>query len=85
MKNTPIITLGALILTGVFFAVHGTPGEAKAYKPGTCVVSGEELGSMGKPFKVTHDHTDVFLCCKSCSREFNEDPGKYAAMIKAAQ
>lgn len=39
---------------------------------------------MGRPVKATHDHTKMLLCCKSCINEFNAQPGKYAAMVKAA-
>jgi YHS domain-containing protein len=40
---------------------------------------------MGKPVKVTQDGTDVYLCCKSCLKNFNKEPAKYVAMVKAAQ
>lgn len=52
----------------------------------TCVVSGEEFGgSMGKPIKVTHDGTDVYLCCKSCLKDFKKDPEKYVKEVKDAK
>ena len=35
-----------------------------------CPVSGEHLGSMGKPFKVAADDRVVFLCCEGCEEEF---------------
>jgi len=50
----------------------------------TCPVSGEELGSMGKPVIVEHEGTTVKLCCKSCIEDFNADPEKYTAMVKEA-
>ncbi len=31
-----------------------------------CPVTGEPLGSMGKPRKVTVEDQNVFLCCASC-------------------
>jgi hypothetical protein len=34
---------------------------------------------------VTHEGTDVYLCCKSCIKDFNKEPAKYAGMVKAAQ
>jgi YHS domain-containing protein len=51
----------------------------------TCVVSGEKLGEMGEPFVHVHEGTTVKFCCKSCLKDFNEDPEKYIAMIKEAQ
>ena len=51
----------------------------------TCVVSGEKLGSMGEPYVHVHEGTTVKFCCKSCLKDFNEDPEKYIAMIKEAK
>lgn len=48
----------------------------------TCVVSGEELGSMGKPVKVEHDGEVAYLCCDSCTEKFEADPAKYLAKLK---
>lgn len=51
----------------------------------TCVVSGEELGSMGEPVTVSHGGITVQLCCDSCIKKFNADPEKYTAMVKNAK
>ncbi|MCB1210190.1 MAG: hypothetical protein KDK97_12725 [Verrucomicrobiales bacterium] len=56
--------------------------EAKPYPLETCVVSGEKLGSMGKPVVVMHEGKEIRLCCKSCIKEFKADPAKFAAMVK---
>lgn len=64
------------------------PAKAAAsdnYPLTTCVVSGEKLGEMGEPFIHVHEGTTVKFCCKSCLKDFNEDPAKYIAMIKAAE
>ena len=55
------------------------------YPLDVCVVSGEELGSMGNPIKIEHDGTEVFLCCKSCIKKFKRNPAKYVAMLKNGQ
>jgi hypothetical protein len=31
-----------------------------------CPISGEDLGSMGKPLKAKMGEQDVYLCCKGC-------------------
>lgn len=43
----------------------------------TCPVSGEALGSMGTPVKVTVEGRDVFLCCAGCEGELRSNPRKY--------
>lgn len=84
MKNKSIIAIIAAALLGSTFAFAGT-GVPKNYPLATCPVSGEKLGEHGKPVKVTSDGTDVWLCCKSCNKDFNKDPGKYVKMVKDAQ
>jgi YHS domain-containing protein len=59
--------------------------EAKAYPLDVCVISGEKLGSMGKPHIVSHKGTDVQLCCDDCLTEFNKDPDKYVSMVKSGK
>jgi YHS domain-containing protein len=51
---------------------------------GLCPVSGEKLGSMGKPFVLTHEGRDIPLCCKACKKDFEADPAKYLAKLDAA-
>jgi YHS domain-containing protein/predicted small secreted protein len=57
----------------------GTTGE---YPLTTCVVSGEELGSMGKPVEHDYKGTTVKFCCKSCIPEFEEAPETFIAKLK---
>jgi hypothetical protein len=71
-------------LLGLVLSLSASAADAKPYPLKTCVVSEEALGGMGKPVKVTHDGTDVYLCCKSCLKDFNADPTKYVKMVKDA-
>ena len=50
----------------------------------TCPVSGEKLGEMGKAFTFTYKDQEVKLCCKSCKKDFDKNPDKYIAIIRAA-
>ena len=47
-----------------------------------CPVSGEELGSMGKPIKVSVEGGDVFVCCQGCVDAVQENPDEYLAKLK---
>lgn len=40
-----------------------------AMKQRTCLVTGDLLGSMGKPIKVNTDGRTVFVCCQGCVDE----------------
>ncbi len=77
MKTQLITTLLGLTLTAC-------GADARPYPLTTCVISGEKLGSMGKPVKVTHDGTEVQLCCKNCIKDFEKEPVKFVKMVKDA-
>ena len=82
------VILGLLFFSACFphAADSKTPeGIPASYPLKKCVVSDEAFGGeMGKPIKVTHDGTDVYLCCKSCLKDFKADPAKYVKMVKDA-
>jgi len=48
--------------------------QQAAMKQLSCPVSGEALGSMGKPWKVTALGRSFYLCCKSCEKDLKADP-----------
>lgn len=81
-----LILFSSMLLTGAALtAADAKPSGVPANYPLTkCVVSDEALGEMGKPVKVTHDGTDVYLCCKSCIKDFNKEPAKYVEKVKSA-
>lgn len=60
-----------------------------AYPLDTCVVSGEKLGEMGKPYDYVHQEPGqpdrlVRFCCKGCVRDFKKDPAAYLKKLDAA-
>jgi len=46
-----------------------------------CPVSGQSLGSMGKPVKVEVKGRTVFLCCAGCKKRLLADPDKYVKKL----
>ncbi len=58
-------------------------GIPKDYPLKQCPVSDDGF-DHGKPIKVTHAGTDVYLCCKSCKKDFDKEPAKYVKMVKDA-
>ena len=47
-----------------------------------CVINtGERLGGMGPPLKVTVKDQPVFVCCKGCVRKAQADPDKTLATV----
>jgi hypothetical protein len=51
--------------------------NVKPYPLKVCMVSDEELGSMGKPVVFVHKGQEIKICCKGCRKNFDKDPEKY--------
>jgi len=51
----------------------------------TCVVSGEALDSMGKPYVFTYEGQEVQLCCMDCKKTFDKTPEEYMKKFAAAK
>ena len=56
--------------------------SVKPYTLDTCLVSGEKLGEMGKPYEIVHEGQQIKFCCKSCLPDFQKDPAKYLEKLK---
>jgi YHS domain-containing protein len=91
IKSQTKMKLLLTLLSSLFLGAASLPaadtkptGVPATYPLKKCPVSDEALGEMGKPIKVTHDGTDVYLCCKSCVKDFDKEPAKYAEMVKKA-
>lgn len=60
---------------------HSSSGSAKsAVKPyplDECIVTGNELGSMGDPTSLVHEGQEVKFCCAPCEKKFVANPEKY--------
>lgn len=63
------------------FASLSASDRTLAEKQKICPVSGEPLGEMGPPKKVTVAGHDVFICCGSCEEPLKNEPDKYLAKV----
>ena len=75
----------ALLAFGPALFAADSPKEVKAYPLKTCVVSGEKLDSMGKPYVFTNGNQEVKLCCKDCLKDFKKDTAKFTKKIQEAE
>jgi YHS domain-containing protein len=46
-----------------------------------CLVTGDELGSMGAPPSLVYKGQEFKFCCDGCPKDFNKDPEKYVKML----
>lgn len=85
MKTITLSLLTVAAMLGSVVTASADSGIPKGYPLKKCPVSDEELGSGDMtPFKVTHEGTDVWLCCKSCKKKFDKDPAKFTQVVKDA-
>jgi YHS domain-containing protein len=61
---------------------HDHPGSSQSDMEKMCPVSGEMLGTMGAPQKVTVNGQQVWICCDGCKDKLLENPDKYLAKLK---
>ena len=83
-KLRAALLMGILLTPSVLLAAD----PAATPKPDplkTCVVSGDTLGSMGKPYVFVYEGQEIKLCCKTCKADFDKDPSKYVKIIQAAE
>ena len=78
MKTT-IITAAIASLIFVSCKPAKTGSTQAAAPVEKCIVSGEPLGEMGKPFEYVYQGRTLKFCCKSCVPKFEKDPAKYLA------
>jgi YHS domain-containing protein len=91
MKRKIFYTLAAaVLLCGAALASDKKEGadpmawQRAHYPLKTCVVGGDELGAMGKPYEHVHEGRLVMFCCKGCLKDFAKDPASHIAKLDAA-
>ena len=92
MKILRILAAGTLAVS--FLAAPSTsladdtnsvvPARPKPDLLPTCPVSGDKLGEMGKPYVFVYQGQEIKLCCSGCKKDFDANPAKFVAKIRAA-
>ena len=63
-------------------AESATAGGVKPYPLKTCIVTGNDLGSMGDEQRIVHNNQEIKFCCKPCIGKFKKNPEKYLAKLR---
>ncbi|MBN9688646.1 MAG: hypothetical protein J0M24_00275 [Verrucomicrobia bacterium] len=58
---------------------------AKPYPSSKCLISGEALGSMGKPLILVAEGQEVKFCCKNCLKDYEKDKVGYLKKLAEAE
>lgn len=63
-------------------AVNPAPtGGTKPYPLKTCIVTDNDLGSMGDEQRFVYQGQEIKFCCKPCEAKFLKNPAKYLAKL----
>jgi hypothetical protein len=79
MKTTIAIIASAFALT--ITGVTAAAPQTKPYTKDVCIVSDNELGSMGRVITKVYGDQEVKFCCKPCVAKFEKNPKKYLAKL----
>ena len=56
---------------------------AKPYPLKNCIVTDEALGGHGDVIAFNYQGQEIKLCCEGCREDFDKEPAKYLAKLKA--
>jgi hypothetical protein len=54
---------------------------AKPYALTTCIVTDNDLGSMGDEQSYVHEGQEIKVCCAPCIEKFKTNPGRFLAKL----
>ncbi|MDH4474853.1 MAG: hypothetical protein QE274_00140 [Verrucomicrobiaceae bacterium] len=84
MKLRTLITTALLGLTlAADIIPNAAQGaeKAKPYPLKNCLVSGNDLDSMGGPITKVYGGQEIKFCCKPCIKKFEANQAKYLAKL----
>ena len=93
MKTKITSIAGLLILSGasLFLAACTSTGSSpstatsvsgvKPYPLKTCIVTDNDLGSMGDEQRFVYNGQEIKICCGDCKDQFLKNPAKYVAKL----
>jgi len=76
-----LLILFSLAGTAFLSAADAAPAAATPYPFTSCIVSGEDLGSMGDAIVQVVDGREVKFCCKGCVKKFSKNQANYLQTI----
>lgn len=84
MKHTTrLTTLAVALLISVSISSTGfARAKTKSYPLKTCLVTDNDLDSMGDKQGFVHDGQQIKVCCEPCIGKFKKNPAKYLAKLK---
>lgn len=84
--KTPRPRIACLLLAGMTIVScsksASTAENARPYPLKTCLVSGKDVGSMGRTVTKVYDGQEIKFCCPPCIEKFEARQAEYLAGLK---
>lgn len=77
----PLSVLAIFAILGAGCASPASSAKVIPYTLDTCLVTGNELGSMGDVVTEVYEGRQLKFCCKPCVRKFHLNPQKYLSKL----
>ncbi len=74
--KTKFLTL-VLLASAFFVPAHAADEPVKPYPLKTCIVTDNDLGSMGDEKVIVYEGQEIKFCCAPCEKKFRKNPAKY--------
>lgn len=82
--KTKLLTL--VLLSFAFFAVSAhAEVPVKPYPLKVCIVTDNDLGSMGDEKVIVHEGQEIKFCCAPCEKKFLKNPAKYLKKLQPGE
>lgn len=76
-----LVLLAASVALASCAGTSSPGGPVKSYPLKTCIVTDNELGSMGEVVTKVYDGQEVKFCCKPCVKKFEANPAKFLSKL----
>lgn len=76
-----VLALAALFAPFVANAKEESKAGTKPYPLKACIVTDNDLGSMGDERSFVYEGQEIKICCKPCEKKFLKNPAKYLAKL----
>lgn len=72
-----VLSLLFAIIAPAITAAEKDKAPVKPYPLNVCLVTDNDLGSMGDERSFVYEGQEIKICCKPCERKFLQNPAKY--------
>mgnify|MGYP002783884361 CR=1 FL=1 len=81
-----LLTLGlAALISPLVAGAKEAKGAVRPYPLKLCIVTDNDLGSMGDERTFVYEGQEIKICCKPCEKKFLKTPEKYLTKLAPAE